>query len=247
MSFFSGTITIKHWLLNPIFPFYIFHFSENCLPASFDHLQFSCSQLTRSRWRLMLLNVWKDLLTASPQQHLNTVMIYYFAEFHLLCHLGSYESHVQCNKSTEHGSGTSDTCALLSVAWGVQLSITKVMSSNSSKLLSNHFKNVLKSDHDCLLILCWALTWSFCLISVAVCHVVHTISIDVLLLYVFSSYPSWALPKGHFLKLTKMSSSPSFFLLSLPLPSVFAEVSGLWPEILFSFPTSSYQFGLLVW
>lgn len=163
MPFFSGVTSTKHWLLNPvsivqsqIIPLYIFHFSENCLPSSSNSLQFSCSQLMRSRWHLMLLNVRKNLLAASPQLHFNTVRIYYFTEFHLLCHLGIYEyelTDVQCNKEYQ---------AWVKHVWHLHVVISGLRSlalDHPKSCLPIHLTYLVSSSrtcwkvtHDCLLI-----------------------------------------------------------------------------------------------
>lgn len=49
----------------------------------------------------MLVNLCRNLLTASPCVHFNAVTVYYFIEVQLLCHLGIYEAEltsVQCNE-----------------------------------------------------------------------------------------------------------------------------------------------------
>lgn len=130
---------------------------------------------------------------------------------------------------------------------------SKVMSSNPSNLLSIQFKNVLKSDpwlpSHFILNTDLKLLFNFCHRLPYCTHNFYRCSCSLSVIAVcFSCYSSWVPPKGVFLKLMKMSSTPIFFLLSLPFPLSFCWSwhSGLWPEIICSFSTSSYQFGFLI-
>ena len=150
----------------------------------------------RSCWHLMLLNVCKNLLTASPWLHFNTVTLYYFTEIHLLCHLGIYESEltdVQCNEEYYH---------LFKHVWHFYTVISVLRSltlDNPKSCLPIHLTYLVSSLRtcwkvttiSCLLVSYQTLTRSICLISIRFCNTVHITFMNVivpwlLLLYVFS-------------------------------------------------------------
>lgn len=143
----------------------------------------------RSHWHLMLLNVCKNLLTASGWLHFNTVTVCYFTKIHLLCHLGIYESeltNVQCNEEYHH---------LFKHVWHLYNVISVLRSftlDHPKPCLPIHLIYLVSSLRtcckvtmiSCLLVSHRTLTRSIRLISLIFCNIVH-ITFIMLLLYVF--------------------------------------------------------------